>query len=100
MNWMISTFVALLTGGLGLFVAGFVAAGCVHWYHISGFEGKSGYFMGAIAILGGTAAFFIGLVISRVIAATATPGFLKEVAFSLAMVLVMGSVAALISWLL
>src|SRR5262249_13408917 len=96
----ISTLVGLLTGALGLFVAGFVAAGCVQWYRISGFEGKSGYFMGAIALMGGVMGLVIGLVVSRVVAASVTPGFMKAFGLSWAVVLLLGGVAAMISWLL
>ena len=65
MNWLVSLVIALLTGALGLFVAGGIAALCVSWYRISGFEGGSGYFTVAIAIMGGCTGFFIGLIASR-----------------------------------
>jgi len=68
MSWMVSVFVGFLTGVLGLLAAGFIAAACVSWYHISSFEGKSGYFMAAIALLGGMAGVIIGMVTGRLLA--------------------------------
>ena len=100
MNWIITTLVAVLTGSLGLLVAGFTAAGCVSWYRISGFEGKSGYFMASIALLGSIAGFVLGLVVSRVVAAGATPGFFKAVGVSWGAVLLIGASSASICWLL
>ncbi|HEU5154183.1 MAG TPA: hypothetical protein VFU03_05610 [Gemmatimonadales bacterium] len=51
MSWLASIFSALLTALLALFVGGFIAALAVDWYHISGREGESGYFVVGIAIL-------------------------------------------------
>jgi hypothetical protein len=99
MSWLSSIFISVLTGALGLFVAGFIGAGCVSWYRISGFEGKSGYFMAAIALLGGFLGSIIGIVTSRLLAGAAT-GFLKGLGLSWGIVLLMGGVAALISWIL
>src|SRR5262249_10315072 len=100
MSWITSIFIALLTGTLALFVAGCVAGACVSWYRISGFEGGSGYFMGASAILGGIAGLFIGLITSRVVAAGLAPGFLKGLGLSWGIVFGIAGVATLIAFLL
>jgi hypothetical protein len=100
MSWITSVFIALLTGGLGLFVAGCVAAACVNWYHISGFEGGSGYFMVAIALMGGIAGVFIGLMASWLVGAASAPGFFKGLGLSWGIVLSIAGAATLIAFLL
>jgi hypothetical protein len=77
MTWPSSIFIAFLSGLLGLFCAGGIASLCVSWYRVSSFEGKSGYFVVLTALLGGLASVVIGLVAARIVAAGATPGFLK-----------------------
>src|SRR5262249_31552608 len=77
-----------------------VAGACVSWYRISGFEGGSGYFMGASAILGGIAGLFIGLITSRVVAAGLAPGFLEGLGLSWGIVFGIAGVATLIAFLL
>ena len=76
MSWPASIFSALLTGLLALFVGGFIAAMAVDWYHISGREGASGYFVAGIAILSFGAGVVIGHITARMVAAGAHPGFL------------------------
>ncbi len=98
MGWFSSIFIALLTGALGLVCAGLVAGACVSWYHISGFEGGSGYFMVLIALMGGVAGLILGLVTTRVVAAGADPGFFKALGLSWGITLGIAGIAALISW--
>ena len=62
MNWMLSIVIAVLTGVLGLFATGFLAAGYASWYRMSNFEGRADYFMIFAALLGGVISLFIGLV--------------------------------------
>jgi hypothetical protein len=100
MSWLSTICIAALTGVLGLFAAGFIGAGCVSWYRISGFEGKSGYFMAAIALLGGILGTIIGFATSRLLASGAAPGFLKGLGMSWGIVLLIGGIAALVSWML
>jgi hypothetical protein len=56
MSWLASIFLALFTGALGVICGWIVGSACVNWYHISGFEGGSGYFVVAIAFWGGVLA--------------------------------------------
>jgi hypothetical protein len=100
MNWIVSIFVGLLTGGLSLFIAGLVAVGCIEWYHISGFEGKSGYFMVAIALLGGIAGCVLGFAISRAIGAGSWLDFFKGLGISWGVVVLVSGTAAGIACLL
>jgi hypothetical protein len=98
MGWLASIGIALLSGVLGVVCAGIVAAACVSWYRISSFEGGSGYFVVAIAFLGGVAGFIIGLAMARVVAAGAGPGFLRALGLSSATVIGIAAIAALICW--
>jgi len=93
MSWPASIFSALLTGLLALFVGGFIAAMAVDWYHISGREGASGYFVAGIAILSFGAGVVIGLITARMVAAGAHPGFLKALGISLGLVIGIGAVS-------
>ena len=68
-SWALSLLIALLTGGVGLLGAGFVAALIVDWYRISSFEGGSGFFVVFMALFGGLAGTLIGLIAARVSAA-------------------------------
>lgn len=55
-------FVGVLCGVAGLLLAGWIAALYAEWFHLSSFEGASGYMIVAVALLGGAAAFGIGVV--------------------------------------
>jgi hypothetical protein len=90
MTWPGSILVAVLTAALACVVAGAVAMLCVEWYRISSFEGKSGYYVVGIALVGLFAGLVIGLVTSRIVAATLHPSFLKSLGASLLVVLVLG----------
>lgn len=58
---VITCVAAISTAVLGLFGAGFLATFCVRWYHISSFEGGSGYFVMFIGLFGGIAGLGVGL---------------------------------------
>src|SRR5215470_11556819 len=100
MSWISSFFIAALTGAFSLVAGGFVAAGCVGWYRISGFEGKSGYFMAAIAILSGFAGVVLGFGVSRLLVVSGAEGFFKGLGLCWGTVLVIAGVSALICWAL
>ena len=100
MNWFVTITIGLLTAALGAFLAGCVAVAAVAWYRISGFEGLSGYFVGAIGLLGGVAGLIIGLVTARKVAASAAPAFFMGLGLSCGIVVGIAGVAALISWVL
>jgi hypothetical protein len=90
MTWPGSILVAVLTAALACVVAGAVAMLCVEWYRISSFEGKSGYYVVGIALVGLIVGLIIGLVTSRVIAGTLHPSFLKSLGASVLVVLAIG----------
>jgi hypothetical protein len=96
MSWPGSIVVALLAALSGCVLAGFVATLCVDWYDISSFEGKSGYFVVAMALLGAVAGLLVGIVVSRFVAGMASPGMLKAIGASqLAVVAIAGVVAGM-----
>ncbi len=99
MSWTSSFFIAALTGVLGLVVAGLVTAACSEWLNVSNREGAAGYLMVAMALVGGIAAFVLGLVLSRVIAGMPEPGFFKALGISCGAVVALGGVALGIGWL-
>jgi len=82
MSWIASFLVALLTAAVGLVLAGFIASHAVSWYRISSFEGGAGYFVVGMALLGFVIAFAIGLVASRIVAASAHPGAWRAIGWS------------------
>jgi hypothetical protein len=96
MSWFATVVIALLTGVCGLFCAGAVASCCVRWFRISGFEGKSGYFVIGVALLGGIASLIAGIVISRVVAGWPDPGFFKALGCALGAVLILSGLSLLL----
>src|SRR5689334_1487927 len=87
MSWLASFGIAILTAILGLFGAGTVSALLVDWYHISSFEGGSGYFVIGNSLLGGIAGFVVGLIVARVVAGWPQGGVLKALGVSFGAVL-------------
>jgi hypothetical protein len=87
MSWLSTIGVALVTATVGMFVSGYVANLAVGWYRVSGFEGGSGYFMVALALLGLVVGAVVGIVVARIVAAGANPGFFKAQGIALATIL-------------
>ncbi|MCB1865537.1 MAG: YrzE family protein [Chromatiales bacterium] len=96
MSWIVTIVVALLSGALGLAVAGYVAAAWANWYHVSNFEGASGYLVVGIGLLGGVAGIVIGVLVSRYLGGPGSAGFLKAGLISLACIASIGGIAAVI----
>jgi hypothetical protein len=90
LTWPGSILVAVITAAVACVVAGAVAMLCVEWYRISSFEGKSGYYVVGLALVGLVAGLIIGLATSRIVAGTLHPSFLKALGASLLVVLVIG----------
>lgn len=82
MGWLASIAVGIITAIVATFASGFVASLAVDWYRISSFEGGAGFFVVFMALVGLLAGFVIGLVVSRVTAARANPGFVKALGVS------------------
>lgn len=96
MSWFNSFLVAALTGVVGLFSAGFVAAAYAQWYNVSNREGAGGYMIVGVAILGGLAGGVLGLVMARVLA---NAGFWKATGCSLGLVLGLAALVTLLFYL-
>jgi hypothetical protein len=99
MSWLNSIFISLLSGALGLICGGLVMAACVSWHNVSSFEGKSGFAIIGIALLGGIAGLIIGLVVAREVAAGDAPTFLKGLGTAAGLVVAISVVAAGLGWL-
>ncbi len=101
MGWPASLGVGILTAAITTVLAGFVANLSVGWYRISSFEGQSGYFVVFMALLGLVGGFLIGVVVSRIVAAGADPGFLRAFglaqAAAIATVLLIGGASRLLA---
>ncbi len=96
MTWIYSLLAAALSGVAGLFLAGFIANACVSWYHVSSREGASGYFVMFLGLGGGMAGFIIGFITARIVASHYGPGFGRELAGALGVVLTIAAISALL----
>ena len=96
MTWLVSIFVAIISGALSLLLSGLIANACVSWYQISSREGQSGFFVVFIAIGGGIAGSVLGLVAARMVAGKYGPGFGYELLGALSVVLLTAGLSALI----
>lgn len=86
MGWLASILVALLTAGAGLLAAGVAMNACVGWYRVSSFEGKAGYAVVTVALLGGIAGLVVGLVTARLAPSGGLGGFARSVGIAWALV--------------
>jgi hypothetical protein len=96
MSWLLSIIVALISGLVSLFLAGFIANQCVSWFNISSREGASGYFVVLVALCGGVVGLVLGLVTARIMASNFGSGFGKELLGALATVVLISGLATLI----
>ena len=97
MSWIASILVALLAAAIGLVLGGFIASHAVSWYRISSFEGGAGYFVVGMALLGAIAGLVIGLVASRLVAASAHPGAWRAIGWSQLTVIGIAAIVAAIA---
>ncbi|MGV3710517.1 MAG: hypothetical protein ACO1Q7_16930 [Gemmatimonas sp.] len=94
MSWLSTIAIAVITAAVGCVLSGYVASQAVRWYHISSFEGGSGYFVLGMGLLGLVGGLVIGVIGARMIAATADASFLKAAGASVgAVLLITGAVA-------
>ena len=93
MSWLSSFSVGALTALMAGTAGGFIAVGCVDWYRISSFEGRSGYFVIAIILLSTFFGFLAGLIVSRFFG-----GYLDGLGTASATVLGLAGVSAWIAW--
>lgn len=93
MNWfwsIIAALLAALTSGAASIGVGLL---CVRWYRISSFEGKSGFAVAGICLLGAITGLLVGAIASRL---AAGHGPFSQVLWALgASLAVIGAAAAL-----
>jgi hypothetical protein len=101
MKWYAWIAAAVLTALIGLLATGTLGGLLVDWYEVSSFEGGAGFFVIALALLGGIGGFVIGILAAAIVSRRPRPGFLKAAAAgcgaALAIVLVAGAVARLLA---
>lgn len=99
MSWFVTLAVALasavFSGALGLGIG----LACVRWYGISGFEGKSGYFVVAVILLAAMAGFVMGLVTARLQGGEIEAGFGAVLLQSIFILAGIGLVVSFLAWL-
>ncbi len=88
MSWLGILGVAALTAIVTSLLSGVVASLGVDWYHVSSFEGKSGYLVIFIILAGLLGGFLFGGVAASVLASTANASFGKALGYSLMIVLI------------
>lgn len=87
MSWLSTIFIGIITAAIGCVLSFYVASLAVRWYSISSFEGGSGYYVVAFAVLGLVVGLGLGIVSSRIVAALENPGFFKALGISVATML-------------
>lgn len=92
-GWPVSLLIGFLSAGIGAVASGLVAGLVVEWFHITSFEGASGYFIVGMALLGFVASLIVGVVTCRRMAAGDDPDPWR--AFAVAHGLTLGTIAAI-----
>ncbi len=77
MHWIIYFLLSLPVAIVGLLGGGLISSACVSWYHISGREGGSGYFIIFMALIGAIVGLVTGLVTCGVMGPQNGLGYLK-----------------------
>ncbi len=80
MIWFSYFLLSILVAAIGLFCGGVIGSACIRWYRISSFEGKSGYFVVGMALLGAFVCFVVALITVFPLAPTDGVGWLKALA--------------------
>jgi len=83
MGFWATVGVAVTNAAAACLGAGVAAAVWAAWYHVSSREGEAGYFVVGIALLGLIGGLVVGVICARIVAASASPGFLRAVQLSL-----------------
>jgi hypothetical protein len=95
--FVVAFFVGVISAVAGLLLVGWLADQSVDWYSISSFEGGSGYFVVFLALGGGIAGFFIG-VIGAWWATTRGATFVRSLGLVLAVDVGLVAIATLLAW--
>ena len=98
MKGLLAGLSGLLCGALGGLLAGCIASLCVQWYHISSFEGESGYYVVEIALGGILAGLIVGAV-TTLLVMQHQGSFAKGLGISIAILLAAAAVSLGLAWL-
>jgi hypothetical protein len=80
MTWLWSILASLVAGATSCAASIGLGLLCVRWYRISSFEGKSGFAVAGIALLGLVGGLLVGLIAARVVASGGSRGALPQLA--------------------
>ena len=87
LSWLASLLVAVVTGVVSALASGFVMDLSNRWHQEPTREGAAGYIVMVVGVLGFWGGVVVGLVVSRLVAASASPGADKALGISVAIVL-------------
>ncbi len=100
MIWIGYALISILTAAMGLFLGGVIGSACVEWYQISSFEGKSGFFVIGMALIGAILGFVVGLITVCALGPTNGLGLLKTWGFSNLAAIVLSCITYAACWFL
>src|SRR5689334_17392031 len=98
MHWLLVILCGLVCGAFGGAYGGYVASRAVVWLHISSFEGKSGYFIAAMVLLGAVGGLVIAIVGGRAWGGPGLAGAAKGFGYSLAAVAAAITLLGALAW--
>jgi hypothetical protein len=78
MRWIVYLFLSLVVAGLGIGAGILIGSLYVDWYHVSSFEGGSGFLVLGLGLLGGLLGGILGFITGAVRGATTAPAHLKS----------------------
>ncbi len=87
MSWLATLLVAVVTGVVSALASGFVTGLANGWYEVSKREGQAGFFVLSMGFLGFIGGLAVGLVVSRLVAGSASPEVGKALGISVGVVL-------------
>jgi hypothetical protein len=98
MHWFLYILLSLPVALLGLVGGGFIGNAVVRWYHVSSFEGGSGYAVIAWGLMGGVAGLVTGLVTFGVMAPHDGAGYLKTLGAAVGVLVGLAGLVTALGW--
>lgn len=98
MIWIGYLAISVAITALGLILAGVLGSACVDWYQISSFEGKSGYFVVGVALLGAILGLGIAIVTLACLRPSHGPSLLHALAWASGLVGACAVIASYLAW--
>jgi hypothetical protein len=84
MDWFLAILCGLVCAAFGGAYGGYMASRAVAWLRISSFEGKSGFFIAGMVLLGGIGGLLIGIAGGRAWGGPGLDGAARGFGYSLA----------------